>query len=77
MTNGAGFCKLSRQNKYMKKLLLFLTLAGGLQFANAQNAHFIIRNGKPTDGTGHQAQTKAIATIIFACLAGVALAHGI
>ncbi len=61
MTNGAGFCKLSRQNKYMKKLLLFLTLAGGLQFANAQNADFIIRNGKLIDGTGNQWQYKDVA----------------
>lgn len=61
MTNGAGFCKLSRQNKYMKKLLLFLTLAGGFQFANAQTADFIIRNGKLIDGTGNQWQYKDVA----------------
>jgi N-acyl-D-amino-acid deacylase len=61
MTNGAGFCKLSRQNKYMKKLLLFLTLAGGLQIANAQTADFIIRNGKLIDGTGNQWQYKDVA----------------
>lgn len=61
MTNGTGFCKLSRQNKYMKKLLLFLTLAGGLQFANAQTADFIIRNGKLIDGTGNQWQYKDVA----------------
>jgi len=61
MTNGAGFCKLSRQNKHMKKLLLFLTLAGGLQFANAQTADYIIRNGKLIDGTGNQWQYKDVA----------------
>ncbi|MEY3619853.1 MAG: hypothetical protein RLZZ391_219 [Bacteroidota bacterium] len=61
MTNGAGFCKLSRQNKHMKKLLLFLTLAGGLQIANAQTADFIIRNGKLIDGTGNQWQYKDVA----------------
>lgn len=61
MINGAGFCKLSRQNKHMKKLLLFLTLAGGLQFANAQTADYIIRNGKLIDGTGNQWQYKDVA----------------
>jgi N-acyl-D-amino-acid deacylase len=61
MTNGAGFCKLSRQNKYMKKLLLFLTLGTGLQIANAQTADFIIRNGKLIDGTGNQWQFKDVA----------------
>jgi len=61
MTNGAGFCNLSRQNKYMKKLLLFLTLGTGLQIANAQTADFIIRNGKLIDGTGNQWQYKDVA----------------
>ncbi len=61
MTNGAGFCKLSRQNKHMKKLLFFLTLAVGLQIANAQTADCIIRNGKLIDGTGNQWQYKDVA----------------
>ena len=61
MTNGAGFCKLSRQNKHMKKLLFFLTLAVCLQIANAQTADFVIRNGKLIDGTGNQWQYKDVA----------------
>jgi N-acyl-D-amino-acid deacylase len=61
MTNGIGFSKLSRQNKLMKKLLLFLTLAITMQLAKAQTADYIIRNGKLIDGTGNQWQYKDIA----------------
>jgi N-acyl-D-amino-acid deacylase len=61
MTNGIGFSKLSRQNMLMKKLLFFLILAGTQQFAKAQTADFIIRNGKLIDGTGNQWQYKDVA----------------
>lgn len=61
MTNGAGFCKLNRQIKHMKKILLFITLAIGLQFANAQTADYIIRNGKLIDGTGNHWQYRDLA----------------
>jgi N-acyl-D-amino-acid deacylase len=61
MTNGIVFSKLSRQNKLMKKLLLFLTLAITMHFAKAQTADFIIRNGKLIDGTGNQWQYKDVA----------------
>lgn len=61
MTNGIGFSKLSRQNMLMKKLLFFLILASTQQFAKAQTADFIIRNGKLIDGTGNQWQYKDVA----------------
>lgn len=61
MTNGAGFCKLSRQSSIMKKLLLFFILFLTIQFLNAQTADFIIRNGKLIDGTGNQWQYKDVA----------------
>ncbi len=61
MTNGIGFSKLSRQNMLMKKLLFFLFLASTQQFAKAQTADFIIRNGKLIDGTGNQWQYKDVA----------------
>ncbi|MBP6145188.1 MAG: amidohydrolase family protein, partial [Sediminibacterium sp.] len=45
----------------MKKLLFFLFLASTQQFAKAQTADFIIRNGKLIDGTGNQWQYKDVA----------------
>ena len=61
MTNGVGFSKLSRQNKPMKKILLFLALIIMTQSVNAQTADFIIRNGKLIDGKGNQWQYKDVA----------------
>ncbi len=61
MTNGVRFSKLSRQNSFMKNILLFIAFVLTLLQANAQTADFIIRNGKLIDGTGNQWQYKDVA----------------
>ena len=61
MTNGVRFSKLSRQNSFMKNILLVIAFVFTLLQANAQTADFIIRNGKLIDGTGNQWQYKDVA----------------
>jgi len=56
MTNGIGFSKLSRQNMLMKNIHLLIAIVFSVLQTNAQNADFIIRNGKLIDGTGNQWQ---------------------
>jgi hypothetical protein len=58
MTNGIGFSKLSRQNMLMKNIHLLIAFVFSVLYTNAQNADFIIRNGKLIDGTGNQWQYK-------------------